>query len=351
VPFSNTQVQASERRVHGTQEAEVEEQVTSTKPPAPCKADRTDLKTCHVLPPPILRPVDADGQTPQETGVAQATPKPKPSLPPRLPPRSTSSSLTSPVTTSPPPPYEPVVDESKPAGKTHLNQGAVDRLGKAGISVSAFNIGQSSKAPTSGRAQSTSSPTSQLNELQSRFCRMNTTSASSQPAADEPPPPLRGPAQGTSLAQKQSALKTAQSFHKDPSSVSLADAQSAATTANNFPDRHQDQIASGTQKASSWNKRYNLTGKMNSFLEQQTEPAKQEQAPTQQPVPQTGQGSSPTPAIQGTGTPDLRNRKPPPPPPPKKPSGMHGLVMGTGGGDGGGQAAPPVPLGTKPSFG
>jgi hypothetical protein len=126
------------------------------------------------------------------------------------------------------------------------------------------------------------------------------------------------------MEQKQEAFRTAQNFHKDPSSVSMADAKSAASTANNFRARHQDQIAAGAQKANGWNKKYNVTGRVNSFLEKQASPVS-EQPPSEVQAP------------LGSPTPANINRKPPPPPPPKKPSGMH--------------APPPVPLGTKPSFG
>jgi len=139
------------------------------------------------------------------------------------------------------------------------------------------------------------------------------------------PKPETPPTEGTTFEQKQAAFKTAQNLHKDPSSVTLADAQSAASTANNFRARHQEQISAGAQKANTWNKKFNVTGRVNNFLEKQASPVT-EQPPPIQPV-------SPAPSDVSA----LSARKPPPPPPPKKPAGMH--------------APPPVPLGTKPSFG
>jgi hypothetical protein len=107
----------------------------------------------------------------------------------------------------------------------------------------------------------------------------------------------------------------------------MADARSAASTANNFRERHQDQITAGAQKANTWNKKFNVTGRVNSFLEKQASPGQEQPPATQSPAV-----DSPSPQIAA-----LSGRKPPPPPPPKKPAGMH--------------APPPVPLGTKPSFG
>ena len=309
-------------------------QVKLAGPPVPYRANRTGSKPDHLPPPPIQRAVDGDGGRDggiaQETGIAQGPPRSKPS-PPRLPPRTNSSKLADPVLDSPSPPtYGSVVDNDRSAANTYINQEAANRLGKAGISVPGFGIGQRDKTIPKEQAQSLSSPKFQLNELQTRISDTTSNPVSSSPSA---------PSQGTTIAEKQAAVNVAQSFHKDPSSVSVADAQSAANVANNFRERHQEQINAGAEKAKSWNKKYNITGRMNSFLEQQASPTQPEQ--TQQPAPQQAQNRSPT---QSAVTPDLTSRKAPPPPP-RKPSGMQGHAMG------GGQAPPPVPLGTKPSFG
>jgi hypothetical protein len=333
-PLSKAQAESAERAVHSREPTEAEETAEPARPPVPYRANRTGLKTDHLPPPPIHRAIEGDGELEHDLGTALGPSKSKPSLPPRLPPRSNSSNLSSPVSSSPSPlTYDSVVDEPKRVTNTYMNQEAVSRLGKAGISVPGFGIGPSDRTSPKHPAQSPASPGLQFNEVQSQFSRMNKSSTS--PSASSPP----APSQGTTLAQKQAAIKTAQSFHKDPASVSLTDAQTAASTANNFRERHQEQISAGAQKANTWNKKYNITGRMNSFLEQQSTPPQQQQQQqidNQQVVP---------PPTALTATPDLSSRKAPPPPPPKKPSSMLRQTMGSG------LAPPPVPLGTKPSFG
>lgn len=316
-------------RAQAQQEEEAEAEAKRAAPPLPYRADTTGLKTSHLPPPPVHRAI-LEGTTSQTAGNVQAPTKAKPSIPPRLPARKESYDTNGPIqmidtTEEPPPPsYNAVVEKPLPVNGG-LNQGAMNRLGKAGVSVPSLGIGESNpwKAERSSSHTSTSvasptpTPAPQLSELQARFSRMNSGS-----------PKPEKPAEGTTVEQKQAALKTAQNFHKDPSTVTLADAQSAASTANNFRARHQDQISAGAQKANNWNKKFNVTGRMNNFLEKQVSPAsEQPPAPVVQPV------ASPAPSDVSA----LSSRKPPPPPPPKKPSGMH--------------APPPVPLGTKPSFG
>jgi hypothetical protein len=333
-PLSKAQVEAADRAVQSTEEAELEEPSKPALPPIPYRANRTGLKTDHLPPPPLYQAGDGDNGNGQETGTARGPHKTIPSLPPRLPPRSNSSNLASPVAISPPPPpYDSVVEEPKPAANKYINQGALDRLGKAGISVPGFGIGQSSSPAPTEPSRAASPPKTLLNELPSRFTRMNTTSIS--------PQPTNSPSQGATLAQKQAAFKTAQSFHKDPSSVSVSDAKSAATTANDFRERHHEQITAGAQKANSWNKKYDITGRVDRLLKEHALPA--EERTQQQQLPQAALQSQQNPKDIAQ-TPHLGSRKPPPPPPPKKPSSMHGQAME-------GQAPPPVPLGTKPSFG
>ena len=316
-PLSETEINAAEERVQAPSQQE-EEEAKPAAPPLPYRADRTGLKTNHLPPPPVHRAI-AEQATSQPAAAAQAPPRARPSVPPRLPSRKESSDVVSSVSPAQQPPtYETAVEQT-PGAEGGLNRNAVSRLGKAGISVPGLGIGESNPWKTERASSNTATPTAtpapQLNELQSRFARMNSGS----------PNPETVPAEGTTFAQKQAAFKTAQDFHKDPSSVTVADAQGAASTANNFRQRHQEQISAGAQKANTWNKKFNVTGRVNNFLEKQVSPA------TEQPpaVPAV----SPTPSNTST----LNNRKPPPPPPPKKPAGFH--------------APPPVPLGTKPSFG
>ena len=200
-----------------------------------------------------------------------------------------------------------------------MNQGAVDRLGKAGISVSGLGIGQQSNPWKNERSQSATSnrsDKSSINELQSRFAKIKT------PSSQDTATPR--PEEGTTFAQKQQAFQTAQNFQKDPSSVSLADAKSAASTANNFRERHHEQITTGTQKANAWNTKYNLTGRMNTYLEKQGSPADEVASQPSTPAPNGPYG-----------------RKAPPPPVPNKKPDMHSSSQGL-------HSPPPVPLGTKP---
>jgi hypothetical protein len=313
-PLSQPEITAAEQQVQAAPREE-EEEAKPAAPPLPYRADRTGLKTSHLPPPPVHRAI-AEQSTSQTLLAAQAPPKARPSVPPRLPSRRESTDVVSSTSSAQQPPTYDAAVEQAPAAEGGLNQSAIHRLGKAGISVPSLGIGESNpwkaERSSSNTSTSTATPTPQVSELQSRFAQMNPAS----------PKPETVPTEGTTFAQKQAAFKTAQDFHKDPSSVTLADAKGAASTANNFRQRHQEQISAGAQKANTWNKKFNVTGRVNSFLEKQASPA------AEQPPPAPAAGPAPS---------DLSSRKPPPPPPPKKPAGFH--------------APPPVPLGTKPTFG
>ena len=327
-PLTPAEIEAARKQAKVEIDAEQDAEREATQkaaPPLPYRADRTGLRTDHLPPPPIHRATGQSGSTEP----AQAASKPRPNLPPRLPSRKDSTTTNGTTASLPavqPPKYETAVEQpvkqplQQPAQSNGwLNQSAANRLGKAGVSVPGLGIGESnpwrSEPGNATSAPPVATNNSGLSELQTRFAKMNSGAAAS---------PQSPPAEGTTFEQKQAAFKTAQNFHKDPSSVTMADAQSAASTANNFRARHQEQISAGAQKANGLNKKYNVTGRVNSFLEKQASPVS-EQPPAEHPAPV----SSPTLANI--------NRKPPPPPPPKKPSGMH--------------APPPVPIGTKPSFG
>lgn len=204
---------------------------------------------------------------------------PKPSLPPRLPPRTASDDAA------------------------QMNQGSVDRLGARGVSVPGLGIGN-------GDAH--------VNELQNRFAGLKTTQNQTQNQRQEPP------AQGTTWAQKQAALKTASQFQKDPSTVSFADAKAAAGTANNFRQRHGEQIAAGAQQANNINNKYGVANKVGGY-------ASKVQGQTQ------GQTQG-----QVNGVVAAKKKPPPPPPPAKKPQ-----LFQTAGEDG---APPPIPMSTRPNF-
>ncbi|KAI1190549.1 hypothetical protein F5B17DRAFT_62481 [Nemania serpens] len=182
--------------------------------PRPYRSDTTGLSTSH-LPPPPSRYNSADGRTvqsspayspvsthtPSPTPWAGPTAKPKgpPSLPPRLPPRSGNSTPS------------PMLASGLPVSQGHLNQGSIDRLGAAGISVPEFGIGgRRAPPPPPGTRPSSSSvagsplagsPTrppgyGQVDELQARFARMGSppspqVGGSRTPAEGTQPPPLR----------------------------------------------------------------------------------------------------------------------------------------------------------------
>ncbi len=297
---------------------EAEEERRKAAPPVPFRIDTTGLSTAN-LPPPPGRKDGASGRTPPVAA------KQKPGPPPRLPPRQNSASSQIPA--SPPPKYSATVAEP-PAHKGILNQGSLNRLGAAGVSVPGFGIGgkqplsppprttpAKQNEPESATSQAGNSG-SQLNELQSRFSRMSTSSNNSE-----------APAQGTTFAQKQAALRTASALRNDPSSVSLSDARNAASTANNFRERHGDQVASGWKSANSLNQKYGLADKVGKY----SSPTNNGPVATLEPVESH--------AI------DMRDntiaaKKAPPPPPKKKPELAGTPTAGAG--------PPPVPLASKP---
>ncbi|KAI1116029.1 hypothetical protein F5Y14DRAFT_98910 [Nemania sp. NC0429] len=142
--------------------------------PKPYRSDTTGLSTLH-LPPPPTRYNGADGRTVQSpptyspVSTPTANPRGPPSLPPRLPPRSADSTPSPTFATG------PILSQG------HLNQGAIGRLGAAGISVPELGIGgRRAPPPPPGVRPSpsfTASPIQapgygQVDELQARFARM-----------------------------------------------------------------------------------------------------------------------------------------------------------------------------------
>jgi hypothetical protein len=198
-----------------------------------------------------------------------------------------------------------------------LNQGALGRLGAAGVSVPGFGIESRKAPPTPPSRSPVAANGPQLSELQSRFSKFST---SSSPQTESPP------SQGTTWAQKQAALKTASSFRNDPSSVSLSDAKNAASTANNFRERHGEQVKSGWQSANTLNTKYGISEKVSTY----------------NASPQTPEADSPIQLRDNTSfSPGGLGKKKPPPPPVKKAS-LSGAGISKG------AAPPPIPLGTKP---
>jgi hypothetical protein len=245
----------SQEELYAKQEAEGEAQRAAEEaarpkgPPVPFRADTTGLSTAN-LPPPPGRRDGADGR-----GPPPAT-KPKPGLPPRLPPRQDSNPR------SLPPSHSAAITEPD-SHKGILNQGSMNRLSAAGVSVPEFGIGAKARQPLPPPGPASPSRTSaapavnstQLNELQSRFSRLSSTTS----------PKPESPSEGTTFAQKQAALKTASAFREGPSSISLSDAKAAASTANNFRERHGDQVKSGFQTANKLNSKYGIADKVGTY--------------------------------------------------------------------------------------
>ncbi|MCJ1283046.1 hypothetical protein MMC26_002373 [Xylographa opegraphella] len=304
---------AGSARYAGQQEQE------APPPPAPFKIDSTGLSTSN-LPKPPTRHTDTSVNL-ESSGVAAAR-KPKPSLPPRLPPRQNSAS--SQESFSPASPRFAPSAQPRAPQQNLLNQGAINRLDAAGVSVPGFGIGATSESPNPwsdepiNMVDNTSGPASKkspdLNELQSRFSKMS-SSFTTRPES---------PAQGTTFAEKQAALKTASSFRNDPSFINLSDARNAASTANNFRERHGDQVASGWQSASGLNKKYGIANRF-------TGVTSGTDASTAQPPP------SPPVSPMVSGFNPAHGKRPPPIPPKRLNSGN------TPGSEG-----PPVPLASKP---
>jgi hypothetical protein len=317
-PLSKDEAYAKQKAEE--EEAQREAEAAKPKgPPLPFRADTTGLSTAN-LPPPPGRKDGAGGRT------LPPAAKPKPGLPPRLPPRQNSN------LTSSPPAYSAATTEPDPH-KGILNQGSLSRLSAAGVSVPEFGIGGKGRQPLpppSATSPSRTSATSlvnssQLNELQSRFSRLS-SSTSSKPES---------PSEGTTFAQKQAALKTASSFRNDPSSVSLSDARAAASTANNFRERHGDQVKSGWQSANKLNTKYGIADKIGAYggisNMQTTEPA----GPQIELRDNTVSGHSNSGSDSGV----LGKKKPPPPP--VKRAGLTGIGAQEG-------VPPPIPVGSKP---
>lgn len=192
----NGQESRLERERREAQEAEEEAERKAQAPPLPYRVDTTGLSTAG-LPPPPKR---GDVASPASPGAG----KTKPSLPPRLPPRGVAAE---PI--SPPPAY--AEQPSANPGQGILNQGALNRLGQAGVKVPGLSIGTEetisrppslpSRAQISQFAppQEPASPLGhgrQMSELQQRFAKMSSgrqdgaAAEISSPAGHAPSSPL-----------------------------------------------------------------------------------------------------------------------------------------------------------------
>ena len=315
----------SAQEIHAQNELEESEKRTLEQaaqkpvpPPVPYRLDTTGLSTEALPKPPLRRieAVDPSGPSGAHSSLQPARPatKPRPSLPPQLPPRE-------PMTPTPET-LQPASSATRgPLPASGLKQDALSRLGSAGVSVRELNIGgqQEAQITNDGRdvnRPATSNPHQKpaLSELHKRFSGLSTTSPVTETSPDG----------GTSFAQKQAALKTASSFRKDPSSVSLSDAKTAATTADNFRQRHGEQVASGLKSANAVNRKYDVAGKLGGHSCDIS--AKDETLP------------SPS-AVDDLNPVSITEKKKPPPPPPKR---FHGAAASLT------SSPPPIPLSSKP---
>ncbi|KAL8933540.1 MAG: hypothetical protein Q9211_005725 [Gyalolechia sp. 1 TL-2023] len=315
-PLTTQEIRAKEEAERREAQAAEEAAKKPASPPVPYRADTSGLTTSNLPKPPVrrLEYLDQSSASP-----ARPNPKPKPSLPPRLPPRQ--GSIPTVQSSSPPPAYS-ATPEATSTQSGQINQGAVGRLAAAGVAAPGFGIGSNPQA-TRGTVAATTSPTgnqspstdnAQLSELQSRFSRFSTKSQITE-----------SPSQGTSLAEKQAAVHTAQALGDDPSSVSLSDARNTAATANNFRERHGDQVSAGWKSANALNKKHDIANRLDSYASQGGASSKTE-------VPQ-----SPSNPTTGSST-SFPLHKRAPPLPPQKPSFSRGSAT----------SPPPVPISSKP---
>ena len=284
-------------------------------PPIPYRLDTTGLST-EALPKPPLRRIEAVDPSVAHPSLQPARPatKPRPSLPPQLPPRESAT-----------PTRESLPASSgatrEPWAASGLKHDALTRLGSAGVSVRELNIGGQPEAQITNHGRdvnesANSNPNQKptFSELHKRFSGLSTTSPVTETSPDG----------GTSFAQKQAALKTASSFRRDPSSISLSDAKTAAATADNFRHRHGDQVASGLKSANAVNQKYDVAGKLGGHSCALS--AKDET-------------HSSLPAVDDLNSVSFTEKKKPPPPPPKRGHGASAIST---------SSPPPIPLSSKP---
>lgn len=331
--------------------------------------------------PPPPRSARASPAPPPRSAIAAppppSAPKAAPRLPPRLPPRQNSRPDLH--TPEPPPSYNEAATVPAP------DHAAVNRLGQAGVSVPGFDIGSSSSSTRTSPHHTPTLPgapqAAQVNELQSRFRSMqfgspkppspspsasSANSSSHYNPTNNPnnyTPPTLTPATesgGTTWDQKRHAATTAQSFHKDPSSVSFSDARSAASTANNFRQRHGETVKSGYasaremgskygQQAKDMNTKYGISDRAKGYADKAVN--------YNRSTPSTMSASSSSSSSAGAGAAGgygggaaaVAGKKAPPPPPPPKKRELGGVGLGAGSAHAdGADGPPPLPLSSKP---
>jgi hypothetical protein len=209
-----------------------------------------------------------------------------------------------------------------------MNQGAMSRLGQAGVSVPGLGIGGTG-SDKSATAQANLNK--QVNELH-RFGNMSVQEDSQNHVADSK--------NGTTYGQNQ---ERHQSTDNSASSASAMDSRNMGATANNLRQRGGEQFEAGKKKLIALNQKHKITDRIHSYFEQP--PASgQESAPS--PPPPPPHPSNANLSRQNSNNIDveaLNKRKPPPPPPPAKKPGLQAKPVGSST-----PSPPPLPLGTKP---
>lgn len=212
------------KRDRERREAEEEAEMKANAPPVPYRTDTTGLSTAGFAPPP--KPRLEDGTPPAASARA------KPGLPPRLPARAAA------VPATPPPSYEHVEKETVNTDRGVMNQGSLNRLGQAGISVPGLGIGagpetpprlptrhQASPAPAPASPPAAPQPSvmghgGQMNELQARFARMNSTSSSA--AGDTPQARIASPTSPTGKKPPPPPPPKKKELHSEPTGAAAA---------------------------------------------------------------------------------------------------------------------------------
>ncbi|KAJ9639993.1 hypothetical protein H2199_006226 [Coniosporium tulheliwenetii] len=287
---------------------QAEEDVEEKPPPGPYRVDTTGLSTTNLPPPPIRR----DAYTPPA-----------------------------------PPAYNETV-EAQPAAAAaaYANQGALKRQGNAGVSVPALGVGRTTSPPVAARSgtlpppptpvsAAVDTPSPAMNALRTGFSKLSTRPT--------PPSDAGNGSGGTTWAQKQAALNTANTMRNDPSKVSLSDARDAAATANNFRERHGEQAAAGWKAAGRLNQKYGVTDRLDSYSTTGKPAGSAPHQPTAVSAPVDNENPWANEPSQSASTAETAYKRAPPPlpVPRKKPD----LATGSSGASG---APPPIPLGSKP---
>ena len=254
------------------------EEQEERKPSGPFIADTTGLDTSRFPKPPV-RSFAGGPSSPvagaafMESPVAQA----KPSLPPRLPPRQPSGTTK----TSEQDASRDSPTNSSPRSVGYLNQSAIDRLGKSGVSVPGFGTGSNTvndatKEPPKGVNAS---------EFNSKFDRLNVSGSNHSPIFDN-----------TSIWSNSG---------KD--SMSISDMKNTAAAAKSIHENHGDQISQGVKTMNNADEKYNIANKLNRL------------SPSNSSTQASSAGFGSTLSTMEAGqSRDTGGRKPPPPPVPSK---------------------------------